>query len=177
VGVLIYCYFMLSEVSRGAALYISGLWQFIFILAVNFVMNKTRTADAGFRFRLLVLQARFHCNWGLFCSLLIQPSFLVDDFSLGIVFLCKGLCCWHTTKLKKSTYICNKRLNYSSVPNIPYLYSVSQKLLPWLSRPYLVFLNIFIYCWICSCPEYSWHISHWMLNNQQSILLTHAYPK
>jgi hypothetical protein len=60
------------------------------------------------------------------------------------------------------------RLNFSSLPNSPYLCSGSQKS---LTHPNPHFYKVFIYYWTCYRPDYSWNTDRLTLCNNQSINL------
>ena len=54
----------------------------------------------------------------------------------------------------------HKRLNIRS-------YNSLHKLWCWPSLPHSY--TVFLYCWPCYHPEYSWNTTHWMLSNNQSL--------
>ena len=62
---------------------------------------------------------------------------------------------------EKEQALCSR---WKKLPNSPYYFNGSQKLLTRLSHPSLI---VFIFCW----TEYCWNIVRWTLSNNQSINL------
>ena len=64
-----------------------------------------------------------------------------------------------------------KRLNFTSLHKSPYFFQWHLKSVAPVNPSLPLFYLDFIYCLICSCPEYSWNTAHSMLSNDQLIRL------